>query len=83
MKITKLSTRGQIVIPEEIRGDLDIGTSFVVTKKDNLIILKKIEGLTNQEIEEMGELDKVWKEIDEGRGTTMDVENFLKEMKSW
>ena len=83
MEITKLSTKGQVVIPESIRKDMDSGTVFIVSKQNGLIILKKVEGLTKQEIEEMKELDKIWKEIDEGKGTIMDIEDFLKEMKTW
>ena len=83
MEITKLSTKGQIVIPEEIRKDIKLGTAFLVSKQNDLIILKKVEGLTKQEMEEMKELDKIWKEIDSGKGTTTNVEEFLKEMKTW
>jgi AbrB family looped-hinge helix DNA binding protein len=81
MEITKLSTKGQVVIPEKIRENMEVGTPFVVTKKDDLIILKKVEGLTEEEKKEMEELDKIWKDIDEGKGTKMSVEDFLKEMK--
>ena len=38
MEITKLSTKGQIVIPEKMRKEIKVGTPFTVTKKDNLII---------------------------------------------
>ena len=83
MEITKLSTKGQIVIPEKIRKDMKEGTPFIVTKKNNLILLKEVKGLTKEEIKEMEELDKIWKDIDEGKGTTMDIEKFLEEMESW
>lgn len=83
MKITKLSTRGQIVIPEEIRQGINVGTPFVVEKKDNLIILKMVEGLTKEETDEMKELDKIWEEIDAGKGITLNKEEFLKEMIAW
>lgn len=83
MEVTKLSTRGQIVIPESIRGDMEVGTAFTVTKTNKMIILKEIEGLTKEEIAEMKELDKIWKDIDDGKGTTMDAKEFLKEMNSW
>lgn len=83
MQITKMSTKGQIVIPEEIRRDTKPGTPFVVTKKGELIILKKVDGLTKEEIKEMKELDKIWKEIDEGKGITKEKEEFLKEMDFW
>jgi AbrB family looped-hinge helix DNA binding protein len=83
METTKLSTRGQIVIPEQLRTDIKEGTVFVVTRQNDLIILKKVEGLTKEEMEEMKELDKIWKDIDEGKCETHTVEEFFKEMKTW
>lgn len=83
MEITKLSTKGQIVIPESIRKNLEVGSAFRVMKKGNLIILKGIEGFSKEEVKEMEELDKIWKDIDSGKGKTTSVEEFLKEMKTW
>jgi|TARA_Y100000310_G_scaffold308415_1_gene351508 AbrB family looped-hinge helix DNA binding protein len=83
MEITKLSTKGQIVIPEKIRAGIEDGTAFVVTKKEDLIVLKKVEGLSESELKEMEELDKIWKDIDEGKGITVSKEEFLKEMNAW
>ena len=83
MEITKLSTKGQIVIPESMRKDFEVGSAFRVMKKGNLIVLKGIKGFSKEEVEEMEELDKIWKEIDSGKGKTTSVEEFLKEMKTW
>jgi len=83
MEITQMSTKGQVVIPSPLRKDFEVGTAFIVTKKDNLIILKEIEGLTEQEMQEMQELNKIWKEIDAGKGITLNKEEFLKEMNAW
>lgn len=78
-----MSTKGQVVIPESVRAGIDIGTAFVVTKTNNMIILKEIEGLTEEEKKELKELDKIWKEIDKGNSKTTSVDEFLKEMDSW
>ncbi len=83
MEITKLSTKGQIVIPEEIRKNLEVGTPFTVTKKDNLIILKSVKGLTKKENEELKEINEIWKDIDAGKGLTQSKQEFLKEMNAW
>ncbi len=83
MEITKLSTKGQIVIPSSMRGGIKEGTSFTVTRKEDLIILRKIEGLTEEEQKELEELNKIWKEIDEGKGITLTKEEFLREMNAW
>jgi AbrB family looped-hinge helix DNA binding protein len=42
---TKLSSKGQIVIPEEVRKELGLepGTQFVVMGDGDVVILKKIE----------------------------------------
>ena len=83
MEITKLSTKGQIVIPEEIREGIKEGTAFVVTKQNNLIILKEVEGLTKEEIKEMKELDKIWEEIDRGECETFTEKEFFEKLKEW
>lgn len=83
MELTKLSTKGQIVIPERLRKSFQIGDSFIVSKQGDLIILKKVEGLTEKEIKEMNELNQIWKEIDGGKGVTRSKEEFFKEMDSW
>ena len=83
MEITKLSSKGQIVLPEKLRRGIEVGTPFVVTRRNNLIILKEVEGLTREEEKEMKELDVIWKDIDEGKGITLSKEEFLKEMSLW
>ena len=83
MEITKLSTKGQIVIPESLRKGLQIGTPFVVSKQEGLIVLKEVKGLTKQEMEEMKELDKIWGEIDSGNCKSYTEEEFFKKMKEW
>jgi AbrB family looped-hinge helix DNA binding protein len=42
---TKMSSKGQVVIPEEIRENLGLkaGAQFVVVGKDDVVILKSIE----------------------------------------
>lgn len=45
MEITKVSTKGQVVIPQEIRKELGLeaGTSMLVTKMKDAVVLKKIK----------------------------------------
>ena len=83
MEITKLSTKGQIVIPEKLRGGIEVGDAFVVSKKGDLLVLKKIKNLSKEEIKELEELQKIWKEIDEGKSKTFTEKEFLKDMETW
>lgn len=45
MEITSLSSRGQIVIPQDIRERMHLreGEKFVVIGEENTILLKKLE----------------------------------------
>ena len=84
MKITKLSSKGQVVIPQAIRKDLKKGTPLLVTKMDDFIILKKIPGISKEEMKTLKGIEKAWRDIEAGRGKRFDsVEKFLEELKKW
>tara|TARA_Y100000310_G_scaffold345426_1_gene464829 strand:+ start:8327 stop:8578 length:252 start_codon:yes stop_codon:yes gene_type:complete len=83
MEITKLSTKGQVVIPEEYRKNLEVGTAFAVAKKDDLIVLKKVDNLSDSEVRELEELQKIWKDIDSGKGESYTKEEFFDELEKW
>lgn len=83
MEVTTLSTKGQIVLPQKLRENLDIGTSFSVTKVNDLIVLRPITGLNSQEEAEIKELSKIWKEIDAGKAKTYSESDFFTKMKKW
>lgn len=83
MLVTKLSTKGQVVIPAEIRNDLDSGATFAVTRKNDLIVLKRLRSYTKKELLEIGELDEIWKRIESGKASRKSKEAFLRELDSW
>ena len=83
MEITKLSTKGQVVIPEKIRKGIEVGTPFTVTRKDGLIVLKSVNGLTNKEKKELEELNEIWRDIDAGRCETYSEKEFFIKLKKW
>ncbi len=83
MEMTKLSTKGQVVIPERMRRGLAAGDAFAVTRQNDLLILKKIDGLTPEEKKEMEELDRIWKDIDEGKCESHTEEEFFTKLREW
>jgi AbrB family looped-hinge helix DNA binding protein len=52
---TKMSSKGQIVIPEEVRNSLGLipGTQFVVVGRGDTVILKSIEAPSMDELTEL------------------------------
>lgn len=86
MEITKISSKGQVVLPRVIREELHLkeGTILVAVKKDNLVILKKIENpILKEDIETLKLVEEAWEDIDNGRFKKMKSEDFLNEIKKW
>lgn len=55
-EITKMTSKGQVVIPAEIREELDLdeGTQLVVSRMGDLVLMKKISVADpKQEFEEL------------------------------
>ncbi len=51
MEITKISSKGQIVIPKKIRAELEIteGSVIAIEKIKDLVVIKKVDNaLVNQ-----------------------------------
>jgi len=84
--ITKMSSKGQIVIPAQLRKDMKEGDKIVVIRNNDQIILKKANKFDKnleEDLEVAKRVGDAWKEIEEGKGVRMSVTDFLKEMKSW
>jgi antitoxin PrlF len=76
-EFTKLSSKGQVVIPQNIRETLHLteGTPFAVTQQGNAIILKKIE---IPKIKSWKEVTKPFREAaHKSRLTQADVEEII------
>ena len=86
IEITHMSSKGQVVIPLEMRGDIKEGEKLFIIKSGSQIILKKADKMDKQmkeDIEFARRTEEAWKEIESGKCTTMEVSDFLKEMKKW
>ena len=86
MDIIKISSKGQIVIPSNMRGNLKEGDELLIIKDDERIILKKVEKLTEkmkEDLEFAKRTEEAWKEYDKGGFISMDGDKFLKELEKW
>ncbi len=84
--MTKMSTKGQIVIPIEMRKEFAVGEKLLVLKSDNKLIIKKASEMDEQlkeDLEFARRTEEAYKEIDEGKGISMDFDDFMEEIKKW
>lgn len=83
---TKISSKGQIVIPSSMRGDLKKGDELLIIKDEDRIILKKVDKLTEQmkeDLEFARRTEEAYQKIESGEGIKMDFDDFISEMKKW
>ena len=84
--ITKMSSKGQIVIPVEMRQDLHEGDKIIVIKNDKQLILKKATQLDEnlkEDIEFAKRTEEAWKAYGRGEVVSQDSDEFLKDLEKW
>jgi AbrB family looped-hinge helix DNA binding protein len=82
--IAKISTKGQIVIPSQLRDDIESGDEFLIVKDEDRIILKKVKKMV-EEFKDDLKFAKVvaesWEKYESGKFKTKSKKDFLKELK--
>ena len=78
---TKLSSRGQVVIPEEIRKrlGLEAGAQFVVVGEGDVVVLKALEAPKMTDFKAL--LDEARESAQKAGLTPEDVEKALREVR--
>ena len=79
---TKLSSKGQVVIPEEIRKRLGLepGAQFVVVGEGDVVVLKALKPPRMTDFKAL--LDKAAKSAEDAGLTPEDVEEAVREARS-
>jgi AbrB family looped-hinge helix DNA binding protein len=84
--ITKMSSKGQIVIPTEMRNNINEGDKLLIIQNDGQLIMKKASKLDSnlkEDLEFAKKTEEAWKRIEKGKGIKMDFDDFVDEMKKW
>ncbi len=84
--ITTMSSKGQIVIPSEMRKGFHDKEKFVIIKHKKQLILKRVEDFDENiadDLEFARRTEEAWEKYDRGEYTASSVEEFLEEMKKW
>jgi len=87
-EIVKVSSKGQLVIPHEIREKRHIseGSIFAIsTPSEDTVVLKRVKNpILQEDLELLKDVEEAWKEIEQGEYTEhKSVDEFLKDMRKW
>ena len=84
LDITRMSSKGQIVIPVEMRKDFSEGEKFVVMKAGKQLILKTLAAFDKnieEDLEFARRTEEAWKSYGRGEFKSMPVDDFLDELE--
>ncbi|MEK6863459.1 MAG: AbrB/MazE/SpoVT family DNA-binding domain-containing protein [Nanoarchaeota archaeon] len=84
--LTKLSSKGQIVIPSELREDMKEGEKLIIIKNGHQLILKKASELDqqlNEDLKFARRTEEALKRYERGQFKSLDFDDFIAEMKKW
>ena len=84
--LTKMSSKGQVVIPSEMRKDFEEGEKLIIIKNGHQLIIKKASELDKnmkEDLEFAKRTEEAWKSYEKGEFKSKNAEDFLKDLKSW
>jgi AbrB family looped-hinge helix DNA binding protein len=82
--ITKMSSKGQIVIPIEIRKNFREGEKFIVISSGKRLILKSVDELDKKLLEDLEfakRTEEAMKRYEKGEFIETTFDDFLKKLK--
>jgi AbrB family looped-hinge helix DNA binding protein len=83
--IAKVSTKGQIVIPNPLRKNIHTGDEFLIVKDDSRMILKNIKDVAQglkKDLIFAERVEKAWQDHDRGKFVTKSKDDFLKKLRA-
>ena len=86
INITKISSKGQIVLPKEMRKGFNEGDKLVVIRNDKQLILKKVKDFDKnleEDLEFARRTEEAYKQIEAGEYVSVDSDDLIEEMRKW
>ena len=84
--LAKMSTKGQIVIPQEMRDCFASGEKVFLMKEGYRIIIKPAKELSKdlaEDLEFARRTEEAYQELEEGEVIKQDGNEFLKDLETW
>jgi AbrB family looped-hinge helix DNA binding protein len=86
IETTKISSKGQIVIPSNMRNDFREGDTLLIIKDKNTLLLKKANDLDEkfkEDLEFAKRTEEAYKRHERGEFKTLSADKFLEELERW
>ena len=86
IRITTMSSKGQVVIPIEMRENIKEGEKIVLIKNKDQIIMKKASEMDKsfaEDLEFARRTEEAYKKYEKGEFISMPADKFLEELKKW
>ena len=83
---TKISSKGQIVIPSSMRNNFKEGDTLLIIKDNNTILLKKANDLDErfkEDLEFARRTEEAYKRHERGDFKSLPANKFLEELEKW
>ena len=85
--ITRMSSKGQIVIPQDMRNKIKEGEKLLIIESNegNFILKKasKADEVFQEDLEFARRTEEAWQEYDKGNFKSYPTDEFLKRLKKW
>ena len=84
--MTKMSSKGQVVIPAEMRKGLHEGDKLIIIRNERQIIMKKATDMDKnlaEDIEFAKRTEEAWRSYGKGEFKSMGSKDFLKLLEKW
>lgn len=85
-ELTKVSSKGQLVIPVDVRRKFGIreGSVFAISTKKDMIVLKKLDTkIRAEDLRTLKLVEEAWEDIEKGRYKRAAPDDFFKELAKW
>ncbi len=86
INLTRISSKGQVVIPSDMRADFKEGEELFIIKDDDRIVLTRASKISKQmreDLEFAKRTEEAWKRYENGHFKEMDFDSFINEIKKW
>ena len=81
--ITKMSSKGQVVIPVEMRTNLHEGDKLIIIQDQDKLIMKKASKLAKnlaEDLEFARRTEEAWKSYEKGKFVSTSADKFIKDL---